>query len=43
MQSDVLFSLGCCAQRVSDWPLVCRAFRRKVEIDDDVCTFLLIL
>eukprot|EP00045_Choanoeca_perplexa_P011398 m.120645 g.120645 ORF g.120645 m.120645 type:complete len:837 (-) comp15618_c0_seq1:53-2563(-) len=35
MQSDVLFSLGCCAQRVSDWPRVCRAFRRKVEIDED--------
>ncbi|EDQ93082.1 uncharacterized protein MONBRDRAFT_17320 [Monosiga brevicollis MX1] len=35
MQTDVWFSLGACGLRLERWPLVCKAFRRKVEIDDD--------
>lgn len=36
MQEATWFSLGCAAMRIDDFARSVRAFRRKVEIDEDV-------
>jgi hypothetical protein len=36
LQPDTWFSLGCCAQKIDDFQTAARAFRRKVDIEDDV-------
>ena len=43
LQPDAWFSMGCAASRIDDYATAARAFRRKVDIDADVCAVTIML